>query len=274
LVSRLELTKWSFLLHKETASMGGSAFYEFVPYHYGPFSFGLYYDIKGLLKKGYIEEGNNKSWKITRPIVVWKSVKNLNKAVKNDVDNIMRKYAGSPIKNVIDYIYDKYPWYTVNARSGSRFSKKTGKIAVYTAGYEGTQIDGFLNFLLQNGIQRIIDVRKNPIARRYGFHKSTLNRLCDNLNIDYHHFPELGIPSSLRKNLSGDNDYQKLFSLYNKTVINDEQSSIKTVTNLINEKTSVLICSEADPAHCHRSHLAVPISENSGLDIKHLRTHV
>jgi len=37
-VQRMELTKWCFLLRQESTSAGGSAFYDFVPYRFGPFS--------------------------------------------------------------------------------------------------------------------------------------------------------------------------------------------------------------------------------------------
>lgn len=37
-----EVTKWAFVLREETPSRGGSAFYQFVPYKFGPYSFCLY----------------------------------------------------------------------------------------------------------------------------------------------------------------------------------------------------------------------------------------
>ena len=47
-VSRLELTKWLFLLRQEMPSAGGGAFYQFVPYRYGAFSFCLYQEAEAL----------------------------------------------------------------------------------------------------------------------------------------------------------------------------------------------------------------------------------
>jgi uncharacterized protein (DUF488 family) len=48
-------------------------------------------------------------------------------------------------------------------------------------------------------IRRLIDVRSNPTARRYGFHESTLDRLVNRLSIEYRHFAELGIRSEIRR---------------------------------------------------------------------------
>ena len=47
-VSRTELTKWCFLLRHESETQGGSAFYDFVPYRFGPLSFALYQETEKL----------------------------------------------------------------------------------------------------------------------------------------------------------------------------------------------------------------------------------
>ncbi|NJM48439.1 MAG: DUF488 domain-containing protein [Alkalinema sp. RU_4_3] len=71
-----------------------------------------------------------------------------------------------------------------------------------------------MNLLLESGISRLIDVRFNPISRRFGFHRSTLGRLCGFLGIDYQHLPELGIPGSEREDLGASSQYESLFSNY------------------------------------------------------------
>ena len=75
-------------------------------------------------------------------------------------------------------------------------------------------MDGFLNLLVQSGIRRLVDVRNNPISRRYGFHKATLGRLCGFLDIDYQHVPELGIQPVLRQTWRSAADYEVLFGRY------------------------------------------------------------
>ena len=47
-VQRVELMKWCFLLRHQSETGGGSSFYDFVPYKYGPFSFALYQEIEKL----------------------------------------------------------------------------------------------------------------------------------------------------------------------------------------------------------------------------------
>ena len=143
-------------------------------------------------------------------------------------------------------------------------------LAVYTAGYEGLSIDGFLNMLVQHGITCLIDVRQNPTSRRYGFHKTTLSRLCGLLNIEYVHIPELGIKSQYRRDLKTLSDYRALFKQYTAATLAAELDSIDEVTKLITEKPSVLVCMEADPVYCHRSCLAKYIADKTFLPVKHL----
>ena len=55
-VTHLELIKWAFLTAMETPSGGGSSFYDFLPYQYGPFSFTMFRELYGLARKGYIRD--------------------------------------------------------------------------------------------------------------------------------------------------------------------------------------------------------------------------
>ena len=89
----------------------------------------------------------------------------------------------------MDYVYRQYPWFTVNSKRQQNAARPVAALAVYTAGYEGQQVDAFLNMLMRNGIQQLLDVRNNPVSRRYGFHKTTLGRLCKSLDIEYVHRP-------------------------------------------------------------------------------------
>jgi len=108
------------------------------------------------------------------------------------------------------------------------------------------------------------------ISRRFGFHKSTLSKICRNLDIEYHHFPELGIPSTLRTSLNTKEDYSGLFRKY-KNIIAKENKVIKQVTRLIETKPSVLACMEADFHLCHRKPLGKIIAKKTELPIIDLR---
>ena len=232
-VQRMELTKWCFLLRHESASGGGSAFYDFVPYRFGPFSFSLYQEADKLQQNGYLSCPDDNSWllrsdapKPPRPA----------DAVQTDCKAILSRFGQSSLDSLVDYVYERFPAYTVNSERKRLAARPTAKPAVYTAGYEGLSVDAFLHLLVESGIERLIDVRRNPIARRFGFHKSTLCRLLGHLDIEYVHIPELGIASSLRQDLQCDEDYEALFLAYEQTTLKTETAAIQRAAELIAER--------------------------------------
>ena len=199
MASRLAVTKWAFLLREEYPSHGGSSFYQFLPYKYGPFSFCLYQEASALVRDELLEESDRDRWKLTTA-----GARAANKAHPNvltDVCSVIKAHAKKSSTELVDYVYERHPAFTINSEIRKLRMRPKADVAVYTAGYEGLLIDGFLNGLIRKGIARLIDVRNNPVSRRYGFHKSTLNRLCQNVGIEYVHFPELGIISRDRQDL-------------------------------------------------------------------------
>lgn len=264
-VSKMELTKWAFILREEMPSQGGSAFYDFLPYKYGPFSFCLYREMDALIRDGYVEDGD--SWAATA--LADKPVQTLSKTVKRDGQRVVERFVKKPVNRVVDYVYATYPQFTVN--SEKKLAKRpVASPGIYTAGYERLSVDAFLDRLIQNGVQRIIDVRNNPVARRYGFHKSTLTRLGSRVGIQYVDVPELGIQSALRQNLSTPEDYDALFDRYATKTLASETLAINRVAKLMAEKASVLICMEANPRFCHRSRLAETIAKVTAFPIRDL----
>lgn len=267
--SHIEITKWAFLVREETPSAGGASFYQFVPYQFGPFSFGLYQEVAALVRDGLVSEPQKDRWSLT-PLGV-EEARRAPSASAAAVRAIVRQFKRKDAPDLVKYVYDRHRWYTINSNIKKLADRPVAAPAVYTAGYEGLLIDGFLNGLLRNGIERLVDVRHNPVARRYGFHKSTLGRLCGKLGIDYTHMPELGIRSEERQNLDEPGARRSLFERYASSTLRSERSAIKAVADLVAERPSVLVCMEAQACDCHRSHLAKPVAALTGLPIRHLQ---
>jgi uncharacterized protein (DUF488 family) len=269
-VSHLELTKWAFLLANEMPSGGGSTFYDFVPYRFGPFSFTLFREADGLVRDGYLRgDAEGKVWERVEDVEY--AVGNLANDVQSDAARVVDRFANQSHDDLIDYVYGEFPWYTVNSRIRKLATKPSAESAVYTVGYEKWSVDCLLNELMRQGIARIIDVRCNPIARRYGFHKSTLTRVAAKVGIEYVHVPELGIPSEFRQDLNCRNDYQRLFVRYTDELLPKRADSVNHVADLVQEKASALLCMEADPAMCHRTHLAKAVAELINLSVRDIR---
>lgn len=267
-VSHTELTKWCFLLRNDAPSGGGSAFYDFVPYHFGPFSFSLYQEVDKLVSQGYLEE-EDRHWTLNPRLA--DEIDRPSGDVERDARRLVSRFQTTQQDKLIDYVYERFPEYTVNSKLRKLRERPTAPPAVYTAGYEGLSVDSFLNLLVTNGIRRLIDVRNNPIARRYGFHKSTLHRLTGRLDIEYLHLPQLGIKSQYRENLSDQASYDALFEIYEQTTLQSEQVAINETARLLSETASVLVCMEAEPCSCHRSRLANRVASITDLPVIHLK---
>ena len=132
-------------------------------------------------------------------------------------------------------------------------------------------VDALLDCLLRKGIKRIIDVRCNPIARRYGFHKATLCKLSGDVGIEYIHFPSLGIPSVWRADLHDQAAYDRLFERYEKEIIPKQSATIDRIAALATESPSALMCMEATHDCCHRSRLGAEVSRRTSLPVIELR---
>lgn len=267
--THLEATKWAFLLREETPSRGGSAFFQFLPYKYGPFSFCLYQETTALARDGYIREVDDRTWSITTS--GRSAARDLDVVVGNDVRLVVSRFRGKKTSDLFGYVYERYKWFTINSVNDARMKRPEAAPAVYTAGYEGLSVDGFLDGLLRAGVKQLIDVRNNPVSRRYGFHRSTLHRLCGSIGIEYRHFPELGIQSVERQDLDAPNARQALFDRYQRTTLSSQAGAIDQVGVLLREKPGVLVCMEAEHACCHRSRLADAVASVTGLRVQHLR---
>lgn len=143
--------------------------------------------------------------------------------------------------------------------------------AVFTTGYEGREISDFLTHLADNDIQLIVDVREIPISRKKGFSKNVLQQRLAERNIDYLHIKSLGSPSSLRKKLYEDGDFEYFSNAYVKYLHNCE-NELEKLYEIVQERISCLLCFEKNPSECHRSLVADKVSKLNGtpLEVKHI----
>lgn len=148
-VTHFELTKWSFLLAHEMPSGGGAAFYQFLPYQRGPFSFCLYREAGVLVRNGYLLD-HGKSWRLVEDVP--RPTDDLPTLVRADAARVVERFGGQAQDELMDYVYGHFPWFTVNSNARKLDSRPVGTAAICTAGYEGWQVDGFLNMLMCAGI--------------------------------------------------------------------------------------------------------------------------
>lgn len=276
-VSRIKLVKIAFLLNHEEEIGGEIPFYDFVPYKFGPFSFALYRELSTLERDGYIQT-TDKTIALCDPMKaeVAMIIQGLPEKLQHQVANVVRNYAGMSFTNLLRYVYKKYPWFAIASErhdlvpTAARRDLPVARIAVYTKGYEGKSVDQFFDELLQYGIRSILDVRANPISRKYGFARSSMRDISLKLGLSYHHLPELGIPSSERGELSDFDSYQRLLDRYEVDMLPKQDDHIDKAIRLLKQEPSALLCVEKDVRCCHRSRLAEELASRSGLTVIHI----
>jgi uncharacterized protein (DUF488 family) len=187
-------------------------------------------------------------------------------AVRNSIAEAVRRFGGKDVK---EYVYGHYPRYTVRSKLVEK-PKEKGLPGLYTIGYEGKDIDLFLDSLIQNGIEEVIDVRANPFSISFQFIGKGLKRSLENSGIGYTHIPELGIPGENRKGLSNAEDYEKLFAFYKSGILPGKEEKLRMLADLAGKKRIALLCFEADKGCCHRGVLSAELERIIGKKAEHL----
>lgn len=268
--------KLVFLLRQETGLERDPRFYDFVPYNLGPFSFTLYWDLGSLRQNGYVtlEEECIALCGHTLALAE-KEAKELPASIQAAVADVLNRYGRMKQSALVRDVHSRYPWFALNSKLPERRltsirRPRKAPPAVYTAGYEGKSVDAFFNDLLKQGIKVVIDVRANPISRKYGFSGLRFSEFCKKLGLEYRHVPSLGIPSSARAGLNGFASYQRLLNRYDQTMLPERSIEVEDVGRLMRRQPSVLVCVEKDVHCCHRSRLAEAVARATGLEVVHL----
>lgn len=272
IVSATQLQKYVFLLGEESFLGRDPAFYEFVPYKYGAYSFAAQREIDALVAYGYIESSAT-SLKIT--MLGKKESSEIDDGTARAVLAIVSRYGKMPLRILLKDVYVRYPWYAINSDLKELVPNDAPKVkcaplAVYTIGYENRSVDGFLNKLLRAGIRRIVDIRANPVSRKYGFARSSLASLAGKLGLGYTHSPELGISSQKRRDVQTPDEFRELFGYYEREILPGEPDAVAKVAELMKTAPSVLVCMEKEAVDCHRSRLATRVATLTKLKIVHL----
>src|ERR1017187_3948143 len=230
----------------------------------------------GLKRNGYVEPSGD-GWRLGRFVDHGRDwMSELDDDVASGIRYVLSRRGALKKDDLLRHVYQNYPWFASKSELKHLVAKEMptaghAAMAVYTVGYQQKTIDGFLSGLLRQGISVIIDVRSNPVSRNYGFAGRTLSTLAEKVDIRYHHFPHLGIPSDERKNLNSAEHYEELFDGYRKKVLPREHGAVNVVAGLMSRFPSTLLCYEAEPGLCHRSHLAHAVSAVNRLRVVHLQ---
>jgi hypothetical protein len=255
--------------------------YDFVPYLYGCYSYSAGADLQTMVKKEQLGEDEISYHKKDKQDYL----STLKTEDHRHVHAIFSSFHRMDTSTLIRYTYVHYPYYAINSTIAQNILNQQEMAMVqaerpqenrrilFTIGYEGISLEAYLNKLIKHDIRVLVDVRNNPISQKFGFSKSSLKKYCESLNIAYLHFPEVGIQSEFRQELTTQKDYDNLFDKYKARTLPVTQSTQQTIFGLLEDKQRVaLTCFEANSCQCHRKPLAEAISNLSGCtyELKHI----
>ena len=269
-VCNLDFQKLLLLYCKE---LGEAGLYEFVPYRYGAFSFTSYADRRKLVAYGLLapEESH---WSLTA-----KSRRRVGRNQDLRISYFATRYRDLRGDRLVAETYRRFPYYAIRSEIADRVLDRDDvalqriKLArprpdentLFTIGYEGRSIEGYLNALVRAGVTLLCDVRRNAISRKYGFSKSVLSNVCEKLDVGYKHLPELGITSKKRWNLETQADYDALFREYERTTLPRQREALSKIQAWIRSGERVaLTCFERLSQQCHRRCVAKALELEAG----------
>lgn len=130
----------------------------------------------------------------------------------------------------------------------------TRGLCLMGVGYEGRDIDSFVQDLVCAGISLVVDVRLTPMSRKPGFSKTALGHALGNVGIGYDHRPELGNPKANRAGFGGSaaelNAARAVFAA--RLAQPPAQDAIDALIRTARSERVALLCFEADQHRCHR----------------------
>lgn len=139
---------------------------------------------------------------------------------------------------------------------------------LYTVGYEGLSIEGFIGLLASNGVEQLADIRETPLSRKPGFAKTALSLALETAGIRYSHVRELGCPRPIRDRHKQSRDwsrYTRDFKLY----LGAQAAALAALRQTAGCAPTCLMCYEADVNRCHRLYVAEALLR-PGDELRHL----
>jgi len=146
------------------------------------------------------------------------------------------------------------------------------KVAVSTIGFTKTNASSFFARLKKSRVKKVFDVRLHNTSQLAGFAKADdlayfLHQICE---IEYVHQPLLAPTDNILKAYKRDKGD---WSIYQGQFL--ELMAVRTIETRLNPNMFqgvCLLCSEAEPHHCHRKLVCEYLNDKWGdiLDVNHL----
>jgi uncharacterized protein (DUF488 family) len=134
--------------------------------------------------------------------------------------------------------------------------------------------------LVEYGIEALVDVRSSPYSQYSPqFNRETLAKTLEASGVEYAFAGEYlgGRPRDPSLYRSGEmpvgkgSNYLELVDYEKVAQQPFYQKGIARLLQIAGENRTVIMCSEEDPAHCHRQHLIAQTLLGQGVEVLHIR---
>jgi uncharacterized protein (DUF488 family) len=139
---------------------------------------------------------------------------------------------------------------------------------LFTVGHSNIGTEAFLDLLGRHGVEVLVDVRTAPYSRYCPqFNRRELQQAIEAAGLRYQFAGKALGGKPADEHLRGEDgtpDYDKIAAseLY--------QNGLTELLSLAAEHCIAIMCSEADPAHCHREKLIARSLRARGVEITHI----
>ena len=152
---------------------------------------------------------------------------------------------------------------------------------LFTIGHSAHALSKFLHLLEKNGVMTLVDVRTAPVSRfQPQFNKDSLGYFLPQNGVQYVFAGKsLGgrpaDPACYKKRVLPSDDVDYLHEVDYPEVMKQVWfiEGIQRLLELAAEQTTTIMCSEEDPATCHRHHLIAKyvLQEHPDVKVQHIR---
>jgi len=137
---------------------------------------------------------------------------------------------------------------------------------IYSVGYEGLDVPGLLERLLQSRVEIVIDVRFNASSRKPGFSRGPLKSALEAAGIAYLHEPRLGNPPDNRAPFrTGDFDTGR--RRMRERLLGESAEALERLVELARGRRVAVLCLENDQSRCHRQ-VVVDMAREAAPDLE------
>lgn len=130
---------------------------------------------------------------------------------------------------------------------------------VISVGYGARSLNTFLQELVTNEVEMVVDVRLTASSRKRGFSKTALRSALSAESIGYRHERELGNPKDNREPFRQGKPWA--LERYDRHLGNGAHPTFKAVAQLALDQRIALLCVEHDHRTCHRSRITDRLGE-------------